>query len=72
MMNENDKIWKWEIEPHPYDSQYDTFVTDSDNEARDAILHAAESYLWDTNEGDDDGPHGKARTLKVTHNQKGN
>ena len=36
-------------------------VTDDDNEAREAILHAAEMYLWDSNDGEE-------RVLKVIHN----
>lgn len=56
-----DRQYKWEVEPHPYDSQYDTFVTDSDDDARDAILYAAEMLLWDQNDG------GK-KTLTVTYN----
>jgi hypothetical protein len=46
-------------------------LTDDDNEARDAILCAAESFLWDTNDGTDDGPHGAVRTLRVLHNPMG-
>ena len=57
----SEKKYKWEIEPHPYDSQYDVFVTDSDEDALNAILFVAESHLWDTNDGG-------TRTLKVTHN----
>jgi hypothetical protein len=60
-MDENGKIWKWAIEPHPYDADYDVFVTDSDDEARIAILYAAEMVLYDDNEG------GETRVLKVTH-----
>jgi len=66
--SDRERVYKWEIEPHPYTNEFDFFVTDSDEEARQAILHAAEMYLWDSNDGDDDGPHGKARVLKVTHN----
>jgi len=61
--------YKWEIAPNPYVSSFDSFVTDDDQQAHEAILQAAESYLWDTNEGDDDGPHGISRVLKVTHNK---
>jgi len=53
--------FKWEIEPHPYDKQYDTMVTNSDDVAGDAIKYAAEMYLWDGNEGE-------KRVLTVTHN----
>ena len=65
---ESGRVYKWEIEPHPYSNEFDVYVTDSDEEARQAILHAAEMYLWDSNDGEDDGPRGKARVLKVTHN----
>jgi hypothetical protein len=60
-MGEDGKTWKWAIEPHPYDADYDVFVTDSDDEARIAILYAAEIELYDANEG------GETRVLKVTH-----
>jgi len=55
------KVWKWEIWPHPYDNDFDYMVTDDDGAARDAILHAAEMYLWDGNDGGD-------RIMKVVHN----
>ncbi len=58
------KVWKWEVTPHPYDNDFDTFVTDSDDAARAAILHAAEMHLWDSN---DDGE----RVLTVRHNAGG-
>jgi len=61
-MDQQGRIWKWAIEPHPYKPQeYDTLVTDDDNEALKAIADVAESYLWDTNEGP------KTRTISVTH-----
>lgn len=44
-----DDLHRWEIEPHP-DRDYDTLVTDSDEEARQHIADIAESHLWDTNE----------------------
>ncbi len=66
-MDNDGRVWKWAIEPHPYTNDYDTMVTDSDEEAKAAILYAAESYLWDTNDGEDDGPRGATRTLSVTH-----
>lgn len=66
-MDENGKIWKWAIEPHPYTNDFDVLVTDSDIEAREAILYAAEMYLYDDNDGSDEGPNGSTRTLKVTH-----
>lgn len=58
-----DGPWRWEIEPNPYDSQYDYYVTNDDNEAYQATLYAAEMYLWDGNEGE-------TRTLKVKMNPK--
>jgi len=53
--------FKWEVEPHPYEEQYDTLVTNDDQQALKAIKSAAEMWLWDSNEGG-------TRTLKVTHN----
>lgn len=60
-MDEQGRVWKWAIEPHPYDSQFDTMVTDDDQEAKKAILYAAEAILWDQNDGDE------TKKLKVTH-----
>lgn len=62
MDDDVDRIHRWEITPHPYDSDYDIFVTDDDQEARDAILYAAEMLLWD------DHPGG-TKTLVVELNQ---
>ena len=42
-----DRPYRWEVEPHPYDSGFDVFVTDSDRAAQEAIKYAAEMYLWD-------------------------
>ena len=39
-------VHKWEIEPNPYDSSCDVCVTDDDQEARAAVMKAAED-LWD-------------------------
>jgi hypothetical protein len=64
----NDKIYKWIIEPHPYDSYFDAFVTNSNAEALKSILHLGENYLWDTHNGEDSAWNGKTRTIKVTHN----
>ncbi len=50
--------YKWEIEPNPYDSDYDIFVTDDDQTALDALQAAAER-AWDTSE------EGKEKTLKI-------
>ena len=55
--------YKWNIEPHPYSKDYDIFVTNDDKETLDALLHAAEMYLWD------DCEPGQERTLKVRHNK---
>ena len=52
--------YRWEIEPHPYDNQFDVMVTDDDEEARQAIIYAALA-MWDQHTG------GK-RILAVTHN----
>ena len=58
--DENGKVWKWAIEPSPYD-RHCRFLTDDDDEALEAIVYAGEFYLWDDNDG------GATRTLKVTH-----
>lgn len=58
------RSYKWEIWPNPYDGDYDSFVTNDDQKALDAIMDAAESHLWDDNDGGDGG----ARILKVKHN----
>ena len=57
-----DRIYRWQITPHPYNSQFDTFVTDDDNIARQAILDLAEDYLWDQCE------RGQERSITVKHN----
>ncbi len=41
-----DRIYKWEIQPHPYDSSFDFYVTDDDKQALEAIKDAAER-AWD-------------------------
>jgi hypothetical protein len=38
--------YKWEIEPHPYDSDFDVLVTDDDDAALQALLDVAEQ-VWD-------------------------
>lgn len=59
---EEGKKYKWEIEPHPYDSQqYDVFVTDDDQQALQAISDAAEA-AWD------DIEPGQEKILKIRHN----
>lgn len=60
-MDDDGKVWKWEVWPHPYSNDFDCFVTDSDDEAREAISILAEMYLWDGNDGGE-------RTVKVVHN----
>lgn len=58
---EFDEPHRWEVEPHPYSSDYDCFVTDDDKEALKAIMETAEMYLWDENDGEE-------RTLRVKMN----
>ena len=58
-----DKNYKWNIEPHPYSKDYDVFVTNNDNAALDALLHAAEMYLWD------DIEPGQERVLRVRYSK---
>lgn len=53
---------KWEIEPHPYNSDFDVFVTDSDDEAREAVLYAAE-HEWDA------ASPGEERVIKIRLNK---
>ena len=48
-----DRVYKWEIEPHPYDSSYDIFVTDDDDVARQAILHAADAIFDSMEDGEE-------------------
>ena len=62
-MDDDGKVWKWEVWPHPYSNDFDCFVTDSDDEAREAISNLAEMYLWDGNDGGE-------RIVKVVHNEK--
>lgn len=58
-----DHVHKWEISPHPYNSgDFDTFVTDSDFVAAQAIKDLAEQQ-WDACEP------GETRTIKITHNK---
>jgi hypothetical protein len=45
--------YKWEVEPHPYDSQFDVFVTNDDGEAINALLAAAEAGFDDMDAGDE-------------------
>ena len=46
-------VYRWEIEPHPYSTDYDTYVTDDDQQARQAAMDAAE-LLWDEMSPGDD------------------
>jgi hypothetical protein len=46
-------VYRWHISPHPYSSDYDTYVTDSDDEARQAALDAAEAVWDDMDVGDE-------------------
>lgn len=55
--------FKWNIEPHPYDSSFDVFVTNDDQEASEAIQYAAEMYLWDS------ATPGQENILKVRCNR---
>ena len=50
-MDSDVRVWKWAISPHPYADHFDVMVTDDDQQALEAILHAAESHLWDQHEG---------------------
>jgi hypothetical protein len=48
-LDESGRIWKWAIHPHPYNQKdFDVFITNDDQEAKQAILYAAENYLWDS------------------------
>lgn len=37
-----DRLYKWEITPNPYDSDYDVYVTDDDMDALDTMKAACE------------------------------
>jgi hypothetical protein len=50
-MDSDGRVWKWAISPHPYDKTIDAMVTDDDQQALEAMRHAAESHLWDQHEG---------------------
>lgn len=43
---DGDHLHKWEIAPHPYSNDFDTYVTDDDAEAR-AAMEAASEQAWD-------------------------
>lgn len=58
---------KWEIEPNPYNSDFDVYVTDDDVEACEAFTEAAEQ-AWDRcAEGEEVAI--KIRRNKVTGNE---
>lgn len=57
------RTYKWEIEPNPYTRDFDSMVTDDDNQAAEAIKYAAERSLWD------DFKEGETRTLTVRMNK---
>ena len=54
---------KWEIEPRPYSSDFDVFVTDDDQQARSAILAVAEME-WDACEPGEEG------VIRIRHRMK--
>ena len=55
--------WRWKIEPHPYDKQYDSYITNSDLKALEVIKDMAEGYMWEKIKT------GETRTMKVTFNK---
>ena len=63
-MDQHGTYWRWQITPHPYDHQWDSFVTNSDSEAQDAIEWLGERYLWDGHDGE--GPRTVTVNLDVT------
>ena len=52
---------KWEVEPHPMNSDFDTFVCDDDMQALEAI-HLAAEKVWDSMEP------GEERTITIRMN----
>lgn len=54
---------KWEIEPNPWNGDFDVMVTDDDQEALNAIKDAAEQ-AWDQSEP------GEERIIKVRMNAR--
>ena len=50
---EEGRIYKWEIEPHPYSPEFDTYMTDDDQDALEAARQALENLWDDMNPGDD-------------------
>lgn len=55
------RVYKWEIEPHPYSSDFDVYVTDDDQSACIAAQEAAE-HLWD------DMEVGEEKMVKIKRN----
>lgn len=55
---------KWELEPHPYSSDFDTYVTDSDQEMMAAVERAALD-AWDQCEPGDE------KVIKIRMNAVG-
>jgi hypothetical protein len=56
---DGDHSHKWQLEPHPYNSaDFDAFVCDDDQEARLAVMAAAEQ-AWDQCEP------GETRTITI-------
>jgi hypothetical protein len=53
---------KWEIEPHPHNSDFDVLVCDDDKDAWDAAFAALES-AWD------DCGLGEERVIKIRRNK---
>jgi hypothetical protein len=52
---------KWEVEPHPDDSSFDTFVCDDDRQALEGAYRAVEK-AWDSMSP------GEERTIKIRMN----
>lgn len=53
---------KWEIEPNPYNSDFDVYATDDDVDACEAITEAAEQ-AWDQ------CSEGEEIVIKIRHNK---
>ena len=58
----DDCAHKWEIEPHPYNSDFRAYVTDDDHSALEALKYACEN-AWDGCEP------GEEKVIKVRHNK---
>lgn len=57
------RVYRWEVSPHPYSSDFDTFVTDDDDQARQGALDAAEA-IWD------DMDVGEERCVTIKRNRE--